>query len=116
MRILSVDDEASFTDMLKQYFEARGYEIDVASNGLAALDLIKKNLYDAILLDLKMPGMSGEAILAEMRKMGVNTRTIFITAYDSGKTRESLMEQGACAVIEKPISSLKMLESLVTGG
>lgn len=116
MRILSIDDETNFTDMLKQYFELRGYEIDVTSRGSEGIDLLKRNKYDVVLLDLKMRGMSGEDILVEMGKMGITVKTIFITAYsDSGKTKERLMKEGAYAFLEKPISSLKELEKLVNG-
>ena len=116
MRILSIDDETNFTDMLKQYFELRGYEIDVTSRGSEGLDLLKRNKYDVVLLDLKMRGMSGEDILIEMGKIGLTVKTIFITAYnDSGKTKERLLRAGAYAFLEKPISSLKELENLVNG-
>lgn len=116
MRILSVDDETSFTEMIRLYFEPRGYYIDVTSDGEEALRLLMEKKYDVVLLDLKMANLSGEDILKEIKKNSLPVRIIFITAYnDSGKTRERLLGGGAYAVIEKPISSLKNLEKLVCG-
>ncbi len=114
MRILSIDDETNFTDMLKQYFEPRGYEIEVTSDGTDGLELIKRKKYDVVLLDLKMIGLGGEQVLKKINEMGLDVKTIFITAYsDSGKTREKLLKEGAYAFLEKPIASLKELEKII---
>lgn len=114
MRLLSIDDETSFSDMLKQYFEPRGYEIDVTSDGSDGLELLRKRKYDVALLDLKMAGINGEEVLAKINDMGLDVKVIFITAYDDrGKTKERLIRQGAYAFMEKPLTSLKDLEKLV---
>lgn len=114
VRILSVDDEASFTDLMKQYFEPRGYQIDIASKGEEALQLLRTNTYDVALLDLKMAGINGDQIMEEIKKMGKSTNVIFITAFsDSGKTRDRLLNEGAYAFVEKPITSLKTLEEII---
>ena len=113
-RILSIDDEVNFTDFLKQYFEPRGYEIDVTSEGAKGLQLLKEKKYDVVLLDLKMAGLDGEEVMYEIKKLDSSIKTIFITAYtDSGDTKERLLREGAYAYIEKPVTSLKNLESLV---
>ena len=113
-RILSVDDESSFTEMIKSYFEPRGYPIDVATAGDKALKLLKNNEYDIALLDLKMEGLNGDDVMREAKKTNDNMKFIFITAYtDSGKTRERLLGEGAYAFMDKPITSLKDLEDLI---
>ena len=113
-KILSIDDEISFTELLKQYFEPRGYEIDVTSSGDKGLELLRGKKYEVALLDLKMAGLNGDEIMNEIKRMGMDTRVIFITAFsDSGKTKERLLKEGAYAYIEKPIASLKFLEDLV---
>ena len=113
-RILSVDDETSFTDLIKQYFEPRGYEIDVASTGDEGLTLLHQNKYDVVLLDLKMVGISGDEVMKEVKRMDAGMKVIFITAFsDSGKTGKRLMDEGAYAFLEKPLPSLKKLEDLV---
>ena len=104
-RILSVDDEPSFVDMLKQYFEIRGYVIDVTSEGEEGLRLLSLGKYDVVLLDLKMAGLSGDKIMDEIKKQKLDTKIIFISAYsDSGKTKERLMNEGAYAYLMKPLN------------
>ena len=113
-RILSVDDEESFTNLLKQYFEPRGYEIDVASGGNEAIELLRQKEYNVVLLDLKMSGCNGDSVMSEINRKDAGIKTIFITAYnDSGKTKKRLLEEGAYAFLEKPVTSLKLLEDLV---
>jgi len=113
-RILSIDDEPNFTDLIKQYFEPRGYDINVASKGKEGLELLNQSDYDVVLLDLKMAGIDGDEVMREIHSSGKNIKVIFITAYsDSGKTKKRLLEEGAFAFIEKPITSLKSLEDLV---
>ena len=113
-RLLAVDDEASFTEMLRQYFEPRGYAIDIAPDGEKGLELIKNNVYDVALLDLKMTGIKGDQIMVYMKSVIPDIKVIFISAYsDSGRTKKRLMSAGAYAFLEKPITSLKSLEDLV---
>ncbi|MDD5487930.1 MAG: response regulator [Candidatus Omnitrophica bacterium] len=113
-KILSVDDEANFTDMLKQYFEPRGYEIDTASNGETGIEMLKLKKYDVALLDFKMVGLNGDEVMGCIKDVSPGTTIIFITAFsDSGKTRQSLIDKGAYAFMEKPVASLKNLEELV---
>lgn len=113
--LLSVDDEPSFTDLIKQYFEPRGYYVDIACEGTLGLELLKEKKYDVVLMDLKMVGMNGDEVLRELnknKKKGI--KVIFITAYsDGGKTRERLIGEGAYEVMEKPITSLKRLEDVI---
>ena len=114
IRILAVDDETSFTDLLKQYFEPRGYKIDVASDGNAGLKCVSENEYDVALLDLKMGGVNGDEIMKEIKESGAKTAVIFITAFsDSGQTKSRLIKEGAFAFLEKPLTSLKDLENLI---
>jgi len=114
-RILAIDDESEFTDFLKQYFELRGYTIDVVSDGVKGVELLRQGKYDAVLLDLKMLGFDGDEVMREVKRFDVNVKIIFISAYDDmGKTKTRLLAEGAYAFIEKPIKSLKDLEKLVT--
>jgi len=114
LSILSVDDEIKFTELLKQYFEVRGYDIDVTYDGVSALELLTRKKYDVVLLDLKMAGINGDEVIRRAKNLYPDMRVIFITAYcDSGKTKDRLMKDGVYAYVEKPIASLKSLENLV---
>ncbi|MFH1846264.1 MAG: response regulator [Candidatus Omnitrophota bacterium] len=114
LRILSVDDEGSFTELLEQYFSPRDYAIDVASDGAEGLRLLKSKEYDVVLLDLRMVGINGDEVMRQIKSYNDNIKIIFVTAYaDAGRTKERLIKEGAYAYVEKPLSSLKDLEALV---
>ena len=112
--IVAIDDEIDFITMLKDYFELRGYKIDVASKGVHGIELIHENNPDIVLLDLKMPGVSGKEVLGIVKNKMPHTKVIFISAFnDAGKTKSAMLEAGAYAYINKPIESLKSLEDLI---
>ena len=75
-RILSIDDEPNFTDLLKQYFEPRGYVIDVTCEGEKGLELLSKCDYDVVLLDLKMVGLDGDQIMTKVKDIKANIKII----------------------------------------
>jgi CheY-like chemotaxis protein len=113
-RIVAIDDEAEFIDMLKSYFVPRGYDIDVALRGAKGIELVKEKKPDVVLMDLKMPGIDGDEVLALMKSMTPVPKIIFITAYDDGgKTKARLLRSGAAECFDKPIASLKTLEEAI---
>ena len=113
-RIVAIDDEPEFIDMLENYFGLRGYEINVAVRGAKGIELVKEKLPDVVLMDLKMPGIDGDEVLKLLKSMNPSPKVIFITAYDDGgKTKARLLKMGACACLDKPISSLRDLEETV---
>jgi len=112
--IVAVDDEADFIDMLKDYFEPRGYTIEVALRGAKGIELIKEKKPDIVLMDLKMPGIDGDEVLRLLKSMEPSPKVIFVTAYDDGgKTKARLLKMGAYAYFDKPIASLKELEETI---
>ena len=62
-KILVIDDEQSIRNTLKEILEYEDFKVDLASEGLQAIDLVEKNTYNAILCDIKMPGMDGIEVL-----------------------------------------------------
>ncbi len=112
--IVAVDDEVDFTGMMKDYFEPRGYEIHVANKGVTGIELIEAKMPDIIILDLKMPGVSGDEVLVLAKKIKPTAHVIFVTAYDDGgKTKSRLLKAGAYAYLDKPLQSLRILEEVV---
>lgn len=113
-RIVAIDDESEFIDMLLSYFVPRGYEIEVSIRGVKGLELIRDNKPDVVLCDLKMPGIDGDEVLRLLGTMQPAPKLIFVTAYDDGgKTRARLLKMGAYAYFDKPIASLKTLEETI---
>ena len=113
-RIIAIDDEVDFISMLKDYFELRGYEIAVASKGVQGIELIKANKPDVVVLDLKMPGISGDEVLGLLKSKQPKAKVIFVSAYDdAGKTKARLLNAGAYAYLDKPLKSLKELENVI---
>ena len=113
-RIVAIDDEPEFIDMLQNYFGLRGYEIDVAIRGARGIEIVKEKKPDVVLMDLKMPGIDGDEVLKLVKSMSPAPKLICITAYDDGgKTKARLLKLGAFACLDKPIASLKDLEALI---
>ena len=112
--IVAIDDEQEFINMFNDYFEIRGYEIYTAIKGVKGIELIKEKKPDVVILDLKMPGISGDEVLALLKKIQPNAKVIFVTAYeDGGKTKAKMLKAGAYAYLDKPLPSLKVLEETI---
>jgi two-component system response regulator YesN len=113
-RIVAIDDEVEFIQMLQDYFEPREYTIDCAIRGAKGIELVREKKPDVLLCDLKMPGIDGDEVVRLLKSMTPSPKVIFITAYDDGgKTKARLLGMGAFACLDKPIGSLKDLEGLI---
>lgn len=113
-RIVAIDDESEFVDMLLDYFSPRGYDIRVSVRSARGIEIIKEVNPDVVLCDLKMPGIDGDEVLELVKAMQPAPRLIFLTAYDDGgKTKARLLKMGAFAYFDKPIASLKALEEMI---
>jgi len=113
-RIVAIDDEVEFVDILKNYFAPRGYEIDVAIRGAKGIEIVREKKPDVVLMDLKMPGIDGDEVLNLLKSMEPSPKVIFISAYDDGgKTKARLLRMGAYAYFDKPIASLRELEEAI---
>ena len=114
VKLITIDDESDFTEMIRSYFSLRGYEVFVANNGDAGLALIEEHKPDVALLDLKMPGKSGDQVLIELKTISPRTLPIMITACEGDdKVRDKLILLGALEVFDKPLQSLKSVESKI---
>ena len=114
LKIVAIDDEVDFIDMLKEYFSLRGYDIEVAIRGAVGIELVKEKKPDVLLMDLKMPGIDGDEVFKMIKSLSPSPKIIFVTAYDDGgKTRARLLKMGAYACLDKPIASLKNLEETI---
>jgi DNA-binding NtrC family response regulator len=103
--VLIVDDDASARRLLQVRLRALGCETITAADGKEALDLLRRDLPAAILLDLEMPRMGGLELLGELRRSGLDVPTIVITAHGSIETAVEAMKCGAYDFLLKPFDA-----------
>ncbi len=112
-RILIADDEVSFTELLREELEeSELYEIDIAGDGVEAINFIQKTLYDVILLDLRMPRVSGIEVLKFLQEHSPSTQVIILTNYSDLKTAIETIKLGAYDFIGKPYDVEQLLNSI----
>jgi two-component system NtrC family response regulator len=113
-KLLTIDDEQEFTNLISNYFGPRGFIVFSAGNGEEGLIIAKKENPDICLIDLKMPGIHGDEVLKSVLSMNPKTKCIMITASEGeGKTRANLIQLGAYCCFDKPITSLRELEKKI---
>ena len=111
-RILLVEDEPNIVESLRFILEQAGFEIDVASDGAAALTRIGSDNPDAVVLDIMLPGMNGFDVLRTIRgdtKL-VGLPVIVLTAKGQPTDRKMAETMGATAFITKPYSNAEVIE------
>lgn len=105
MRILIAEDEVEIARALKLVLERNKYTVDVVHNGTDALDYILLSSYDAIVLDIMMPGMDGLAVLEQARRRGVAAPILFLTAKGEIEDRVAGLNAGADDYLPKPFAT-----------
>ncbi len=103
-KILIVDDEKNIRLTLKQSLSSEKYDIDIALNGTEALKKIKNDHFDLVLLDIKMPGLSGMEVLEKIRHFNQHINVIMITAYGTIEQAVEAMKLGAIDFVNKPFT------------
>src|SRR5437867_2377951 len=102
-KILIVDDEASITTLLKEELQEAGvYEVDLAFDGAEAINLIQKVLYDVVLLDMKMPRVSGKEVLVFIQEHSPSSQVIILSQFADLKMAVETTKLGAYEVLGKP--------------
>ncbi len=100
--ILIVDDEQSMREFLSIMLEKEGYSVKTAHSAKEALRMIEKEIFALVISDIKMPGMDGIQLLAEIRKISPDTQVLMITAFGSTDTAVEAMRKGAIDYVVKP--------------
>lgn len=104
VRLLVVEDDKAISRLLQLELAHRGMTVDVASDGMAGLDLARANRHDIILLDILLPGIDGERLLATIRREGIRTPVIMLTARDADRDKIRNLETGADDYLTKPFN------------
>lgn len=104
MRILIADDERDLNNIISKNLKMQGHSVDSVFNGLDALEYIRAGDYDAVILDIMMPGMDGLTVLRTMRRENNLTAVLMLTAKDSISDRVTGLDSGANDYLIKPFS------------
>jgi len=111
-RILLVDDEAEFVEALSERLALRDMKVTTASNGRDAVAQCRDHRFDAIILDLAMPGMDGIETLRAMRDLNPDVQVILLTGRGTVKKSIEAMKLGAMDFLEKPVELDVLLDRI----
>lgn len=104
MKILLVDDEKVQRELLQGFLANQGYKVIASADGQQALEIIAATSVALVLLDHKMPGMTGDEVLARMKEINPEIRALMITAYGDVETAVRVMKLGADDFLTKPVN------------
>jgi two-component system OmpR family response regulator len=107
-RVLVVDDTKNIRALLTKCLETEGYDVKTAADGKTALEMISKERFDLVFLDIRMPEISGTEVLRRMREIGINTPVVIITAFGTVKNAVDCSQFGAVAYLQKPFTQNKI--------
>lgn len=107
--VLVIDDEEIMRDILGTLLEREGYSVRLATNGQEGLDLARSLPFDAVIVDVMMPGIDGLTVLDELKKLDEELPVVMITAYASMESAISAMKKGAFDYITKPFKNDEVL-------
>jgi signal transduction histidine kinase len=103
-RILVIDDEPNIRDAIEEFLSLSGYEVDTAPDGAAGLDLLRRGEYDLVLSDLKMPGVTGIAVIQWLSETHPDLPVMVMTGHATVETAVQALRLGACDYLLKPFS------------
>jgi two-component system OmpR family response regulator len=112
MRILVVEDEARLATLLRKGLAEEGHGVDIAGSGEDALNWVGVSTYDAIVLDVMLPGFDGFEVCRQLRRTGVHTPVLLLTARDAVSDRVAGLDAGADDYLVKPFAFVELAARL----
>ena len=114
MKILFVDDTRDTRELFRMAFKIKGVETDCAGDGIEAVEAVKENVYDYIIMDVEMPRMNGWEAVREIRLLqnGKSVPIIMFTAYGNGENKKKALDIGANDLWFKPLLPTEILDRL----
>lgn len=103
MRILIVDDEQEFLELMSNRLQKRGFSVVSADTGDKALDLVERQDFEAMILDVKMPGMDGIEVLRRVKRLRPGLPVLLLTGHASMEAAMTGVESGAVDYLLKPV-------------
>ncbi|MBW2029836.1 MAG: response regulator [Deltaproteobacteria bacterium] len=112
IRVLLVDDERQFVANMAALLRTRGFHVSSAYNGYEAVDAVKSERFDVIVLDLKMPGMDGLSTMSEIKRLAPDTEVIMLTGHASVSSGIRAIREGAFDYLMKPCDIGHLAETI----
>lgn len=114
-RVLIVDDEKDVMETYKLWLEINGFQVETHTSPIEALFKFKRSNYDVVLLDIRMPEMTGFELYEEVKAVDPHTKVCFITSFEEyyENLKEIHPQLRDCCFIQKPISMEKLLSSVL---
>lgn len=109
MRVLLIEDEQRLAENVAEAFREVGFAVDLALDGLTGLHLAEQGIYDALVLDLMLPGKSGQSVLESLRHNGLDTPVLILTAQEGTDSIIELLNAGADDYLSKPFNLGELL-------
>ncbi len=103
-RILAIEDDSALQRVLKRLLESQGYSVDLAKDGISGLELFRKRRPSAILLDLRLPDISGQEVCQQITRVDPALPVIVLSAKADVADKVVLLEMGARDYVTKPFS------------
>jgi len=100
-RLLFIDDEAPIIELVQEYFQSENFQVTTAISAMDGLKILKTEVVDLVVCDIRMPEISGPEALLEFNKIGLDIPFLFYSAYASNEDAKSHDFDGATAVINK---------------
>lgn len=111
-RVLLVDDEEDFLQTLSERLKVRGLRVNTSVSGEDALDTVEEQSFDAIIMDLSMPGMDGIETLKEIKNTHPDAEIVILTGHGLVESGVTAMKEGASDFLEKPVNIDHLLEKI----
>jgi DNA-binding NtrC family response regulator len=112
IKLLVVDDEVRFLNTLTKRLSLRDFDVTTASSGQEALELAQFQDFDLVLLDLRMPGMSGEEVLRLFKEQHPLTEVVILTGHGSVESAVECKQAGSYMYLQKPAETTELLRML----
>ena len=109
MKVLIVEDEKDLACVLSEMLKQEGYIVNKVHNGIDGLDYALTNTYDVIILDIMLPQMNGIEVLKEIRKNGINSSVLLLTAKSEVEDKINGLDNGADDYLTKPFVTKEFL-------
>jgi len=114
LRVLVIDDDPAVRELLHDILLGEGYRVETADCGEAAVRLFREDPFKLVVLDIRMPGMSGLEVLRQLKRTDPSVFVVMITGYPVDRTAGEAMREGAQAIFHKPLNFPAFLPFLLS--